>query len=99
MTCAVTWVPKASWNESSDKRTINLFTNWTPPAGFEFKAFYDYADGNGGLAIVEAATAEAIFEALAPWGAFFTFEVRPIIASEKAVPLIQKAIAWRDSIR
>jgi hypothetical protein len=99
MTFGVTWTANASWNESSDKRTIHLFTNWAPPAGFEFKAFYDYADGNGGLAIVEVASAEALFEALAPWGAFFTFEARPIVPTDKAVPLIQKAIAWRDSIR
>ena len=31
--------------EEKDKRSLNLFTNWKPPAGYEFKAHYALADG------------------------------------------------------
>jgi uncharacterized protein DUF3303 len=85
--------------EASDKRILNLFTNWRPPAGVEFKGFYDYADSSGGVAIVEASSAEAILETTAPWGAFLRFTVRPIVPSDKSSAIYAKAIAWRDSIR
>ena len=38
-----------SVTEDAQKRSLQLFTNWTPP--FEFKAHYARADANGGIAI------------------------------------------------
>jgi len=99
MLFAVTWVPTSGLTEDRDKRTLKLFSNWRPPTGVEFKAFYDYADGNGGIAIVEAASAEGLLETTAPWAAFFAFTIRPVVPSEKASPIFEKAIGWRDSIR
>jgi hypothetical protein len=99
MLFAITFTPRPGWSEQVEKRTLSVFTNWQPPKGYEFKALYDYADGDGGLAIVEAATAEAIYEAHAVFGAFFQFGVRPIVPADAAVPILQKAAAWRDSVR
>ena len=98
MLFAVTWVPRGA-GEERDKRTLKLFANWKPPAGFDFKGFYDYVDGNGGIAIVEAGSAEVLLEACAPWSAFFEFTVRPIVPTEKSTPIFEKAIAWRDSVK
>ena len=99
MLFAVTWTPRGDVTEERDKRTHKLFTNWKPPAGFDFKGFYDYVDGNGGVAIVETASAEVMLEVFAPWAAFFEFNVRPIVPTEKSTPIFEKAIAWRDSVR
>ena len=99
MLVAIVWANRAGATEESDKRTLKLFKNWQPPAGLDFKSFYDYADGNGGIAIAEANSAEAILEATAPWAAFFNFTVRPIVAAEKSPAIFEKANAWRDSIR
>ncbi|MGH9385376.1 MAG: DUF3303 domain-containing protein [Vicinamibacterales bacterium] len=99
MLFALTWVPTPGSTEERDKRTLQLFQRWSPPAGFEFQGFYDYADGNGGLAIVEVSSADVILEAIAPWATFFQFQIRPIVPSEKAVGVYQKTLAWRDSIR
>lgn len=41
-----------SVTEEAQKRSLQLFMNWTPP--FEFKAHYARADANGGIAILEA---------------------------------------------
>lgn len=98
MLFAVSFTPRPGSSEERDKRTLKLFTNWKPPAGYEFKSLYDYADGDGGIAIVEAASAEALLEAHAVWAPFFEFRIRPIVDSEKAVPIFQKANAWRDTI-
>ena len=99
MLFALTYKQRPGTSEERDKRTIALFTKWQPPAGYEFKAFYDYADGEGGIAIVEVASTEIMLEAHAPWNAFFEFQARPIIDAQSAVPIFQKANAWRDSIR
>ena len=99
MLFAVNWVPRGNVTEERDKRTLKLFTNWKPPAGFDFKGFYDYVDGNGGVAIVEATSAEVMLEGFAPWATFFEFTVRPIVSTEKSTPILEKAIAWRDSVR
>jgi hypothetical protein len=65
----------------------------------DFKGFYDYANGNGGTAIAASISAEAILEATAPRATFFNFTFRPIVPTDKSPAIIEKAIAWRDSIR
>ena len=85
--------------EEKEKRSLSLFTNWKPPAGYEFKAHYTLADGTGGMAIVEANSGLALLEAHAPWGPFFEFRTVPVVEVDKAVPIFQKVNAWRDSVK
>jgi hypothetical protein len=99
MLFAIAWTNRAGATEETEKRSLKLFKNWQPPAGVDFKGFYDYADGNGGIAIAEANSAEAILEATVPWAVFFNFTVRPIVPTDKSPAIIEKALAWRDSIR
>jgi Protein of unknown function (DUF3303) len=82
--------------EDMEKRSLGLFTQWSPP--FEFKAHYARGDGQGGIAIVESDTAEAIVEGTAPWQPFFSFELTPVVDIQAAVPLFQRAYQWRDSV-
>jgi hypothetical protein len=72
---------------------------WKPPAGFEMKSWYDYADGSGGIAIVDVPSAEVLLEAVAPWSTFSTFSVKPLVSIEASTPLLQKGFAWRDSVK
>ena len=99
MLFAITWTNRGGASEDRDKRTLKLFKNWQPPAGLDFKGFYDYADGNGGIAIAEANSAEVILEATAPWATFLNFTVRPIVPTDKSPAILEKAMAWRDSVR
>ena len=99
MLFAVTYAARGDVSEEREKRSLQLFTNWTPPAGYEFKAHYTLADGGGGIAIVEASTAAALTEGLAPWGPFFEFKTVPIVEIEEAVPMLQRVYGWRDSVR
>lgn len=98
MLFVVMYKSKEGITEQEDKRGWNLFTQWTPPAGFEFKAHYVTASGRN-VAIVEAATAATLVEAIAPWDPFLEFDTEPCITVEEATPLIEKAFAWRDSIK
>ena len=99
MLFAIAWVNRSGSTDETDRRSLKLFKNWQPPAGLDFKGFYDYADGNGGIAIAESNSAELILEATAPWAVFFDFTVRPIVATDKTPAILEKVIAWRDSIR
>jgi Domain of unknown function (DUF3303) len=94
MLFGIVYTPRSP-SEASDKRSLQLFTSWQPPV--EFKGHWALATG-GGIAVAEAASAEAMVEAIAPWGAFFDFRVEPAVAVEDAVPIFMKTNAWRDSI-
>jgi Domain of unknown function (DUF3303) len=83
-------------SEESQKRSLQLFQGWEPP--FEFKHHWARANADGGIAIVETDSAEALLEGIAPWTPFFTFDITPIVAIEDAVPLFVKTNAWRDSV-
>lgn len=83
-------------SEETQKRSLSLFMQWSPP--FEFKAHYARGDGKGGITIIESDSAEAIVEGINTWAPFFDFEVTPVTEIESAVPLLQRAFQWRDSV-
>ena len=85
-------------SEESSKRNLQLFANWTPPAGFEFKAHWARADAKGGIFIAEAASAEALLEATSPWATRMDFDIAPIVDMNAAVPLFMKVQAWTESV-
>lgn len=98
MLFAVTYRTKEDISEAEQKRSLNLFVQWTPPQGFEFKSHYVTGSGRN-IAIVEVSSAAVLLEAMAPWDPFFDFDSEPCVLVEEAVPIIQKAYAWRDSIK
>jgi hypothetical protein len=86
-------------SEELEKRGLDVFKAWTPPAGVEFKAHYAYADGLGGTAVVEADSAALLYEAVIGFHAFNDFEVHPVIEIADAIPISDKVTAWRESVR
>ena len=82
--------------EESQKRSLQLFTNWQPPS--EFKAHYTRADGKGGIALFEAEDASVALEMVAPFTAFFDFEITPVVNIEDAVPVFFKTTEWAESV-
>jgi hypothetical protein len=96
MLFGVLYAPHAGGSEDMQKRSLQLFTQWSPP--FEFKVHYARGDGKGGIAIVESDTAEAVVEGISPWLPFFDFDVTPVVDIQAAVPLFQRAYEWRDSV-
>jgi hypothetical protein len=94
---AAIYTPRDSVTEEQQKRSLQLFTSWTPP--FEFKSHYARGDGEGGIAILESETADAVIEGISPWAPFFKFDITPVIDIEQAIPLFQRGYEWRDSVR
>ncbi len=81
-------------SEDGQGRTLGLFSKWQPGPG-QFHAFYGYADGTGGLAIVEAADAATLTRTLAPWTPWLSFEAKVILPVQETAAINAEAAAWR----
>jgi hypothetical protein len=93
----VTW-KFSDLSEDGIKRSLDVFSSWQPPAGAQFQGFYGYADGSGGVAIIEVDSAASLLETTSPWVPWFDFTVTPILPVEESTPIAQAAVAFRDSI-
>ena len=91
----VGWKPRAGHGPAEAEASLAVFARWQAPKGLEFKGMWARADG-GGFAVCEASSAEAIYEATAPWsGAYLDYDIAPIVDMPKAVELLGKAIVFR----
>ena len=93
----VTW-QFTDTSEAGQKRSLSVFEKWQPPAGAEFQGFYGFADGTGGVAIVEADTAATLTRTIDPWTPWLRFSVTPILPIEEATVIAHEAVAFRDSV-
>ena len=84
--------------EESERRSLNVFANWEPPAGADFQGFYGFADSTGGVAIVEVDSVETLARTTAPWTPWLRFTTTPILPIEVASAIGAEAIAFRDSV-
>jgi uncharacterized protein DUF3303 len=84
--------------EESVRRSLAVFQQWQPE-GVEFKGFWGFADGTGGVALVEADDAEALFKTTAPWTPWLRFTAKPILPIEDATRISMEAVAFRDSAK
>jgi hypothetical protein len=99
MLFAVTYTYAEDLSEEKQKRVVQVFTNWTPPAGFAIKSHHELADGSGGALMVEVSTPAALYEATAAFTPFCHFRVAPVLDITESVPIEMKVLAWRDSVR
>jgi hypothetical protein len=94
----VSYKGKPSGKEADDKRVLQVFSKWTPPAGIEIKCHYIRPDG-GGFLVIEANSVTPLIEAIAPYATYLEYEVTPIADAGEAVPALGRAYAWRDTVR
>jgi hypothetical protein len=85
-------------SDESEREGLAMFGKWQPPPGVDFKGFYGFADGTGGVAIIEADSAEAVARTTAPWTTRLRFRVTPILPIEESNAIAAEAFAFRDSI-
>ena len=85
-------------SEEAEKRSLSVFAQWQPPADADFKGFYGFADGTGGVAIIEADSAATLARTTAPWTPWLSFTITPILPIEEATAIGGKAVAFRDSV-
>jgi hypothetical protein len=85
--------------EEAEKRSLDVFSKWEIPEGADFsRGFYGFADGTGGVAIVDADSAATVTRTTAPWTPWLSFTITPIVPIEEATQIAGEAIAFRDSV-
>ena len=84
-------------SDTNQKRSFELFSKWEPGPG-RFEAFYGFADGGGGVGLIEAGTAADLAKTLAPWVTHLRFTARVILPIREAVEISTAAASWRGSI-
>ena len=81
-------------SEAGQKRSLQLFSKWQPGPG-QFQAFYGFADGGGGVALIEASSAPELAKTMAPWTPFLKFTARPVLPIRESAEISGAAAAWR----
>jgi hypothetical protein len=85
-------------DRGSSRRSLAVFSKWQPPEGANFQGFYAFADGAGGVAIVEVDSAATLARTIAPWTPWLSFTVTPIIPIEEGAAIAGEGMGFRDSI-
>ena len=85
-------------SEEGQRRSLQVLQKWQPPAGAQFQAFYEFADGSGGFAIVEVDSAATMARTTAPWTPWLHFSVKPIVPQEEAAHINIEAQAFLASV-
>jgi hypothetical protein len=93
----VTW-EFTDTSEEGTRRSLNVFANWTPPAGANFQGFYGYSEGGGGAAIVEVDSHETLAKTVAPFTPWLSFTATAIIPIETSAAIANEALRFLDSV-
>jgi hypothetical protein len=93
----VTW-DFVDTSEEAVRRNLAFFSQWNPPVGFEFQGFWGFADGSGGVAIVEVDSATTLARTTAPFTPWLRFTATPILPVEESAAIAGEAVAARDSV-
>ena len=85
-------------SEEGQRRSLKVFSQWKPPEGVEFKGFYGFTDGNGGVALIESASAAELARTTSPWTPWLRFTATPIIPIEESSAIAGEGVQFRDSV-
>lgn len=84
-------------SEESQARLWTVFSQWKPTV--EMKSAYVRSDGMGSLLMIETDSAEALLEASIVHRPYLDIVSTPVVPIEEAMPIITRALAWRDGVR
>ena len=91
----VTWQVHGS-SEADAARILALFAKWKPPV--ELRDWSGFADGSGGMAIVDTDDVEVLSAVSAPWSPWLSFTMRPLAPIERTAAVLAEARAFRASV-
>ncbi len=99
MKYVVSWTARGlADNEAAFKRSLQVFNKWSPPEGDVFSEFLQRVDGTGGYAIVESDNPLNLLDSAAKFGAWFQFEVVPVVDIADGMQVISQAVDWLDGV-
>lgn len=99
----MTWVLRdggdAAANEASAKRSLAVFSNWTPSSDITFVEFLARADGQGGFAVVTTDDVAVAAREMQKFTPFFEFHLHPVLEVADSAAAGAEAITFRDSVK
>ncbi len=99
MKYVVSWVTRESGNsEDAAKRSLAVFSGWTPSPSSTFHQFVQRVDGEGGFAFVESDSPEDILRDVSKFTPWIKYEIFPVIDMAAGALIGAEAIEYRDSI-
>jgi hypothetical protein len=98
----LSWKPRRGGSpaeiEAAMKRALAMFSEWSAPEGVTRHQFLARLDAGGGYAVVETDDPKLVGEGPARFVPWFDFEVVPVVDLADALPVAEKAIAFRESV-
>jgi len=89
--------PVANYGDAEQIKTLQIWSKWSPPEGYEIKSFVVSANGTGYI-LAETDSAEALGEAALPWAnVLLNYDITPVVEIDTAVGPLQKAIEFRHA--
>ena len=93
----VTWT-FSDTSEAGERRSLAVFSQWQPPAEADFQGFFGFADGSGGVALIEVDSAATLARVTAPWTPWLHFTATPIVPIEESAAIGAEGVAFRDAV-
>lgn len=98
MKYVVSWEARPSVTEEAAKRSLTVFSKWSPSHPEHFQAFLGRLDGNGGFAVVDTDDATEIAKDTAPFMPWFEFHVYPCLEIADSAAIETEALAFLESV-
>ena len=98
MKYVIAWEARQSLTEESTKRSLQVFSKWSPAHPEKFLSFLGRVDGNGGFAVVETDDPTEIAKDTAPFVSWFEFHVYPCLEIADTAAIGGEANAFLDSV-
>jgi hypothetical protein len=98
MQFAITYRRRPNISDQETRKLLRIFMAWTPPTGVELLAHYHFARGGGGIVILKADSASALFEALTAFDAIIDYEAEPVLNVIDAVAIKMDVNEWVSSL-
>ena len=98
MKYVVSWISKAGLGEADAERSLVVFGKWSPLPAATFSEFVGRLDGRGGFAVVETDDPTAILRDASIFGAWFEFDVCPVVDIVELARVGAEAVEFRKSV-
>lgn len=98
MKYVVSWEARPSITEEDARRSLTVFSKWSPSHPEHFSAFLGRIDRNGGFAVIETDDATEIAKDTAPFAGWFEFHVYPCMDIADSAAIDTEAMAFLESV-
>jgi len=88
----------ATENEAAQRRILDLYSKWTPPASTTFHQFVGRCDGGGVFSVVETDNPMDLADVTSKFGAYVEYQIHPVVDIVDSVRVAQEGVKFRESI-